>query len=209
MIIKVGRVGMRSVSNETKKSLLPHRGKTEGVKSYPILRAFASLREKNKLSLMKAYHDPSDTTDQSLKRLQHLVDTIPEILKNIPESEFAEKPVPDKWSKKEIIGHLIDSATNNHHRFVRAQFEIYSQILYDQNQWNNASHYQEMDSKHLISFWESYNRHLIELIKLLSPDQLTKESLMSDGKPYSIAWIFRDYVGHIEHHLKQILDFGF
>ncbi len=48
------------------------------------------------------------------------------------------KLFPNKWSKKEIIGHLINSATNNHQRFVRCQFETIPKIVYDQNKWKEC-----------------------------------------------------------------------
>src|SRR5436190_2017362 len=102
-------------------------------------------------------------TEKSLLRLQSLLDTIPFIWINITEAEWNAKPQPDKWSKKEILGHLLDSATNNHQRFVRAQFEDAPHIIYDQNKWNRHSHYNKMSSAHLISFWTLYNRHLMEI----------------------------------------------
>lgn len=153
---------------------------------------------------MNEYRLQTDTNDITLHRLQNLVSTIPEILRNIPEIEFSHKPAPDKWSKKEIIGHLIDSATNNHHRFVRAQFEEKPTILYNQDQWNHHGYYQQMNSLHIISFWEMYNRHIIGLIKRIPKDQLEKECLMSDGNAYTLSWLFDDYVRHAEHHLRQI-----
>ena len=154
---------------------------------------------------MIQYRLQSDTNELTLQRLQYLMDSIPSILKNIPKSAFSHKPSPEKWSKKEIIGHLIDSATNNHHRFVRAQFEESPNILYNQVLWNNHSYYQQMDGHRLIAFWEMYNRHIIELIRLMPSDQLAKECRMSDGNNYSISWLFDDYVRHLEHHLKQII----
>lgn len=60
---------------------------------------------------------------ETILRLQFLIDTIPSLLTEIDEVQFSNKPNFEKWSKKEIIGHLIDSATNNHQRFVRCQFE--------------------------------------------------------------------------------------
>ena len=60
---------------------------------------------------------------ESIKRLQYLCEEIPVLLSIIPEQDFTHKSAPEKWSKKEILGHLIDSATNNHQRFIRAQFE--------------------------------------------------------------------------------------
>jgi len=153
---------------------------------------------------MIAYRLSSDTNELTLKRLQEIVDTIPQKLRSFTEAEFSAKPDPEKWSKKEIIGHLIDSATNNHHRFVRAQFEDKPTILYDQLNWNHHSNYQQMDGHHLISFWEMYNRHLIHLVERIPQNMLEKECRMSDDLDYSIAWLFDDYVRHLEHHLRQV-----
>ncbi|HZV70333.1 MAG TPA: DinB family protein [Saprospiraceae bacterium] len=155
---------------------------------------------------MNEYRFETDTNEITLTQLQHLVDTIPGILNSIPEDEFSRKPSPDKWSKKEIIGHLIDSATNNHHRFVRAQFDENPIILYNQVLWNNHSYYQQMDGHHLISFWALYNQHIIELIKRIPPESMEKGCRMSDGEIYTLSWLFDDYVRHLEHHLRQIPD---
>ncbi len=100
----------------------------------------------------------------ALKRLEYLCDLIPQLLTEIEEQTFSVKPQPNKWSKKEIIGHLIDSATNNHQRFVRGQFEDVPKIVYDQNKWNEFNFHQKMDRQQLISFWTIYNRQLPELL---------------------------------------------
>src|SRR4051794_21615537 len=103
----------------------------------------------------------------SINRLSHLCEIVPPLLTEIGEPAFSMKPAPGKWSKKEIIGHLIDSATNNHQRFVRAQFEAMPQIYYDQNKWNEYSYYDQMDGIQVIAFWAAYNKYLVELIKLI------------------------------------------
>src|SRR6478609_7364599 len=79
------------------------------------------------------------------------------------EDDFSFKPAPEKWSKKEILGHLIDSATNNHQRFIRIQFEDNPVIGYDQNKWVEYSRYQQMSTTELIRFWQTYNQHLAAL----------------------------------------------
>ena len=83
--------------------------------------------------------------ENALNRLKYILDTVPKILTEIGERKMSIKPLPNKWSKKEIIGHLIDSATNNHQRFVRGQFEHNPEIRYDQNKWNEFSFYQEIE----------------------------------------------------------------
>ncbi|MBB2151264.1 DinB family protein [Pedobacter gandavensis] len=142
-----------------------------------------------------------------LERLIYLCDTIPSLLTELSETELSYKPLPDKWSKKEILGHLIDSATCNHQRFVRAQFETLPTIVYDQNNWNAFSHYQLMDCKQLILFWSTYNRHLVELIHFIDLENLEKRCLTGGGEQHTIAWLFNDYVTHLEYHLRQILKY--
>ena len=153
---------------------------------------------------MKEYRIHTDSTKESLQILETILGTVPSKLRLISAFDFSNIPSPDKWSKKQIIGHLIDSATNNHHRFVRAQFDQQPTILYDQDNWNSHSYYDQMDADHLISFWEIYNRHIIELVKRIPPQLMERECTLEDGNTRSIAWLFDDYVRHMEHHLAQI-----
>ena len=144
----------------------------------------------------------------SIDRLLYLTEFIPELFSKIPEDEFSRKPHPDKWSKKEILGHLIDSASNNHQRFVRIQFEEIPVIGYDQNLWNTHSRYNEMDKDHLVNFWKLYNRHLAEIVKRIPEENLNRVSKVSnDRQPVTLKFLFNDYISHMEHHLRQIADF--
>ena len=113
---------------------------------------------------------------------------------------------PDKWSKKEIIGHLIDSATNNHQRFVRGQFENRPAIIYDQDKWNEFGFYQQINGQQIISFWAAYNRQLIELIKHIPKENLQLECLVGD-KLLTLNFLINDYVEHLEHHLRQVISY--
>jgi coenzyme F420-reducing hydrogenase alpha subunit len=141
----------------------------------------------------------------SFDRLQYLCNTIPTLLRKVSEEEFAIKPGLEKWSKKEILGHLLDSATNNHQRFVRGQFEDVPAISYAQNEWVKHSYYNDMSSTHLISFWEIYNKHLLELIKRIPEVNLSRE--VNAGGNKTLAWLIQDYVIHMEHHLKQLVSY--
>lgn len=96
-----------------------------------------------------------------LARLTYLCHTLPDLLTALDETLFSEKPNAAQWSKKEILGHLIDSATNNHQRFVRSQFEAVPTIVYDQNQWNTYNYYPHISKKQLIAFWTVYNQQLL------------------------------------------------
>ena len=150
------------------------------------------------------YRFENDTLELCLAQLIHILDTVPAQLRSFSEEEFAAIPSPGKWSKKQIIGHLIDSATNNHHRFVRSQFHDKPTVLYEQELWNHHSYYQSMRQEHMISFWEKYNRHIVELTQRIPAELLSRECMMSDGNAYPIRWVFEDYVRHLEHHLRQV-----
>jgi len=141
----------------------------------------------------------------AIKRLEYLCDTIPQLLTEMDEQTFSVKPKPNKWSKKEIVGHLIDSATNNHQRFVRGQFEDVPKIVYDQNRWNEFNFYQKMDGQQIISFWTIYNRQLVELIKNIPEENLSKECKSGDDKNLTLDFLINDYVEHLEHHLRQVV----
>ena len=144
--------------------------------------------------------------EKAINRLKYIIDIGPNILARIGEEEMSVKPLPEKWSKKEILGHLVDSATNNHQRFVRGQFEHHPEIRYDQNKWNEFSFYQEIDSKQIITFWTIYNQQLIEIIKRIPAENLARQIRVGE-ELQTLEFLIIDYVDHLEHHLKQIIDY--
>ncbi len=144
---------------------------------------------------------------QYIERLENLIKIIPDLLTQIDESDFILKPFSEKWSKKEIHGHLIDSAANNHHRFIRPQYEDTPTIAYDQNQWNKLNHYIEMDSIQVVAFWTFYNKHLLEIMKRIPDENLLKECKSTDLKIYTVEYLMNDYMEQLEYHLKQILSY--
>jgi DinB superfamily len=124
---------------------------------------------------------------------------------------------PGKWSAKEIIGHLIDSAANNHQRFVRAQFsdELIFQG-YDQAEWVKVQHYIDESWHQLIQLWKHYNLHLTHLISAIPEQKLTQSRSLHNldriawetvdkKQQATLEYFVRDYVGHLRHHLAQIL----
>lgn len=146
-------------------------------------------------------------TSQIIKRLNLLITIIPDLFKEINDTDFSRKPSSGKWSSKEILGHLIDSATNNHQRFIRGQFENTPAIGYNQDEWNKHSHYNEINSGQLIDFWTAYNKHLLEIMKRIPPESLEKQCRSADVNTCTIAFLMEDYVAHLEHHLKQIVTY--
>ncbi len=144
---------------------------------------------------------------KEVEKLHYLFEKIPAQLLEINEDDFSFKPSSEKWSKKEILGHLIDSATNNHQRFIRVQFEDTPAIFYDQNNWNTYGFYQQMPKKQLIDFWVIYNTHLMALIMHIPNEHLYRTCKMKDGSVVTLEYLIQDYVVHLEHHLKQIIHY--
>ena len=146
----------------------------------------------------------SSIISSAITRLTYLCETIPALLRVIDDHSFSEK-TGGKWSKKEILGHLIDSATNNHQRFVRGQFEQIPKITYNQDQWNACNFYQEISPGQIIDFWTVYNRQLLELIKNIPAERLEHKINTGGREDLSIGFLIGDYVEHLEHHLRQVV----
>ncbi|MGH9370756.1 MAG: DinB family protein [Vicinamibacterales bacterium] len=126
------------------------------------------------------------------------------------------RPAPGKWSPREIIGHLVDSASNNHQRFVRAMFQDDLVFAgYAQDDWVAAQQYQAAPWADLITLWSSFNRHLARVMASvpesirLKPharhnfDRLAFNTVPADV-PATLDYFMDDYVRHLEHHLRQI-----
>jgi hypothetical protein len=141
-------------------------------------------------------------------RLQEHIDTVSSKFLKYPEGELRRRPAPDKWSKKEILGHLIDSAANNHHRFVRAQYEKEPFVIipYEQEEWNSAQKYNEVDTKFLIEFWRMYNLHILWIISNFPEEKLNIQCKSIDERETAenVFLLIKDYFDHMEHHLEQI-----
>ena len=126
-------------------------------------------------------------------------------LRAIPEAEAALKPGPEKWSKKEILGHLIDSAANNHQRFVRAQLQDELTFpKYEQEGWARCQDYASADWSLLIELWSAYNRHLAWVIERIPPAKLAMPVQIVGYEPCTLGFLVEDYVVHLDHHLGQL-----
>ncbi|MDE3059166.1 MAG: DinB family protein, partial [Bacteroidota bacterium] len=123
------------------------------------------------------------------------------------ESESSVKPAPDKWSKKEILGHLIDSASNNHQRFVRAQLSAEITLpAYEQDAWVKTQAYCNESWESLVQLWKSYNRHLLHVIVSIPENMLENYCFIGDSEPVTLKSLIEDYVRHVKHHLEQIME---
>jgi hypothetical protein len=141
----------------------------------------------------------------TISRFHNLLNTLPAKLIAIPADVFSYKPAPNKWSKKEIIGHLTDSAANNHQRFVRIPFQLNPHIVYEQDNWVKHNYHQQKEQKDVIHFWEVYNRHLLFVIEQIPNEDLARTCYTNGTEPVTLKWLIEDYVSHMEHHLREVL----
>ena len=117
------------------------------------------------------------------------------------------KASPDKWSRKEILGHLIDSAANNHQRFVRGGYNAAADFPpYSQNDWVRIQKYHESEWKDLIALWSAYNLHLCHVIERLPEEALSAPCNIGKEEPVTLAFVIKDYLRHLQHHMEVLLE---
>jgi hypothetical protein len=152
-----------------------------------------------------------------LADFRETVDTSAARLRALSGAEAAVRPAPGKWSRKEIIGHLIDSATTNHGRFVRAQLQ--DDLIFDgyeQAEWVEVQRYQAREWEELVLLWQSLNHHIAHVMETTETNALTKPRArhnldrlawqpVSATEPATLEYFMRDYVEHLKHHLRQDL----
>jgi DinB family protein len=149
--------------------------------------------------------------------LRNAIERFTPILEEMPQERTRHRPAPGKWSPREIIGHLIDSASNNHQRFVRALFQ--DDLIfpgYAQDEWVSAQRYREAPWHDLLELWRSFNLHIARVMEAapseqrLRPrarhnlDELAWKPVPRD-QPATLDYFMADYVAHLQHHIDQII----
>jgi hypothetical protein len=139
--------------------------------------------------------------------LRILVDEASVVLARLEAGEVSFKAQPDAWSKQEILGHLIDSAANNHQRFVRAAANptAVTKHVYSQTDWVRIQQYHASDWNALLVLWSAYNRHLSTVIEHLPSAVVSAPCDIGQAEPVSLAFVIRDYLRHVRHHLEEIM----
>ena len=153
--------------------------------------------------------------DQFLQDFRRTIETGKARLLAIPQGT-ASVGTANQWSAKEIVGHLIDSAANNHQRFVRAQAT--DDLIcsgYDQNAWVTSQKYNQEPWADLVHLWAAYNLHLLHFISVMPQEVLSRPrpkhnldqvawKAVDQSTPTTLEYFIRDYAGHLQHHLNQI-----
>lgn len=135
------------------------------------------------------------------------VDEAAAALAGVADAEAARSRGPGKWVKKEILGHLCDSAVNNHQRFVRAQFSNpFTWPGYEQDPWVEVQRYASRPWRELIDLWVALNRHVAAVIESVPAEVLATPCRIGTNEPVSLEWLMHDYLRHLRHHLAQLTD---
>ncbi|WP_420582672.1 DinB family protein [Reichenbachiella sp.] len=143
-------------------------------------------------------------TDTLAKQLTQIIEQSLQQFDSISEEAWNNKPTPEKWSKKEVLGHLADSAMNNIHRFIRIKQGDQTNIWYDQNFWVKAGDYESQNLASVKALWEALNLQIARVWRNLSDEDLQKTIPVKDEVP-TLKFLMEDYIDHLNHHLKQIL----
>lgn len=139
------------------------------------------------------------------EKLSRVVESAEPILLKVTEAESAKPVLKGGWSRKQVIGHLIDSASNNHQRFVRAALQGTLEFPgYDQDGCVRVEAPQNAPWPLLVALWKNYNLYLAHVIAHLPPDRLKAQCRIGDDEPVSLQFLAEDYLTHLLHHLSQI-----
>jgi DinB superfamily len=146
--------------------------------------------------------------EKTAKELQDIVDVYAMKIASISDQDFSAKVRPEKWSKKEVLGHLIDSAQNNIRRFICGQYEsVPPAITYQQDFWVKANGYQAAPKDDVILLWKLINARIVTVLAGMPEDQYHKQC--NTGSLRTLSWLADDYVKHTKHHLNQIIPNSF
>ncbi|HEX4643917.1 MAG TPA: DinB family protein [Candidatus Acidoferrales bacterium] len=139
------------------------------------------------------------------QKLSRLVESAEPILQKVTEAESARPALKGGWSRKQVIGHLIDSASNNHQRFVRASLQGSLEFPgYDQDGCVRVEGPQDAPWALLVALWKSYNLYLAHVIANLPEAQLEARCRIGENEVVTLKFLAEDYLAHLFHHLRQI-----
>lgn len=145
---------------------------------------------------------------QTIDRLKHVLSAGIEYYSKSSETFLISKESPEKWSKKEVLGHLIDSGVNNLQRFTEIQFESkpYKVRNYNQNALVIANGYQDAEIPELIVCWTAINHRILKLMEQQTEETLSYRVDLDNGIFSDLQFLMNDYVDHMEHHLNKIFE---
>ena len=150
--------------------------------------------------------------NENITELLSILTTYSAKFNAIAENEFSAKPNPKKWSKKEIVGHLVDSGHNTLRRFIVGQYENQPpKITYEQDFWVIANGYQNLKQTEVIELWRLVNLNIVSVLKTMDPQHYHKQVDTGKASPqlHALEWLASDYIKHMKHHINQIIPGSF
>ncbi|PUB30686.1 DinB family protein [Elizabethkingia sp. YR214] len=139
--------------------------------------------------------------------LKTIVDTELKRFETISEEQWSYKASPEKWSRKEIIGHLCDSAFTNIRRFVVTQYKENENTVYDQDAWVKAQNYQNISTAEVINLWKALNYQIVYIVENMPDYALQRTSDVSKkatSEILTLETLIKEYIDHLHHHLETI-----
>jgi len=143
-----------------------------------------------------------DEINKVIESLTTLLEEIPDKFRQFSSEEVSYKEKPEKWSKKEILGHLCDSCFNNLQRIIQVQYEDKPFIIYNQDEWVQNQNYQGQTTEEVLELWKVLHRQFIHALKNFPESRLN--SLLDWGEEVTAQFVIKDYLDHQNHHLRQI-----
>jgi len=142
---------------------------------------------------------------KALNELRAVINEVPRRLNQLPSSQVERKQSTAPWSPKEELGHLLDSAANNHQRIVRAQLEDKPRMPgYDGDAWVELHQYQQRNWQEVIELWRALNQQLLTAAEAAPDAAWSRTCTIADSLPLTLKFVFEDYIAHMLHHLQHI-----
>ncbi|MEO5682275.1 MAG: DinB family protein [Chitinophagaceae bacterium] len=143
----------------------------------------------------------------AMKQLDHYIETLPERYGALSEEVMRQFSAPGKWSRLQVLGHLVDSAINNLKRFTDIQVspQPYTVQAYQQNELVTINNYQDLPLAHVLLLWQLLNQQIIYIAANIPAEKLhyPVNPQYRNNEMKTLAWLICDYVAHMEHHIKQ------
>ena len=140
-----------------------------------------------------------------LDRFTTVLAAATEQLRLLSPAEAASRPQPGAWSKKEELGHLVDSAINNYARIIRVQMENAPALPgYQQDAWVERQGYEDRGWRELIALWSALNEHMLAAAARIPSAALARACTIAGSQPVTLEFVIEDYVDHMVHHLQHI-----
>jgi hypothetical protein len=144
--------------------------------------------------------------ETTVVQLNEWIIKLPKKLEVFSEAAASNRPALKKWSPKEIMGHLCDSAIHNLQRFINVQHEKKPFVLtpYKQDEWVELQRYQDASMEEIVVLWRGLNKQVASVLSHIPPEKHMYQFDIGDGKFVSLEGLAKDYIDHLKHHVNQI-----